>query len=372
MALLERLKSPGPKRILALDGGGIRGALTLGFLQELEALLRKRHNNPNLLLCDYFDLIGGTSTGSIIATLLALGKDTAFIKKMYLDLGGEIFAEKRGVFGMLSAKFKEKALKDQLQANLGDRTLGDASVRTGLCIVTKRADTGGTWPIINHPEGKYFPKNKDILLREAVRASTAAPTYFVPEAIEVGGGETGAFVDGGVSMANNPALQLFLIATLQGFPFHWGTGADNLLVTSVGTGSTRTRYEMKEVLNSKLWNWASAVPNMLMYDASMQNQLIMQAMSRCPTPVMIDREVKAPVGELAPNGALLHYLRYDAPLNPEALTELGLAKFIPRLEDLREMSNAENRFDLAEIGEKAAAKFVKAEHFPQSFDLSKP
>lgn len=369
MSLLERLKSPGPKRILALDGGGIRGALTLGFLQEMEALLRKRYNNPKLLLCDYFDLIGGTSTGSIIATLLALGKDTAYIKNMYLELGGEIFAGKRKWLSKLKARYDENALKEQLQSNLGDLTLGDASVRTGLCIVAKRADTGGTWPIINHPEGKYYDKNKDILLRDAVRASTAAPTYFVPEAINVGGGETGAFVDGGVSMANNPALQLFLIATLKGFPFHWATGADNLLVASVGTGSTRTRYALEAALNKKLWDWASAVPNMLMYDASMQNQLMLQALSRCPTPMVIDREVKAPVGELTPQGALLHYLRYDAPLNPDVLTELGLTKFIDRLEDLREMSNAHNRFDLAEIGEKAAAASVKADHFPASFDL---
>ncbi len=369
MTLLERFKSPGPKRILALDGGGIRGALTLGFLERMEALLRERHGNPKLLLCDYFDLIGGTSTGSIIATLLAIGKDTAFIKKMYLELGGEIFAQKRGLLGMLSAKFKEDALRQQLKKNLGDMTLGDARIRTGLCIVTKRADTGGTWPMINHPEGKYYAKNKEILLREAVRASTAAPTYFMPEKINVGGGEEGAFVDGGVSMANNPALMLFLISTLKGFPFHWKTGADDLLVISVGTGSSRTRFALEDVLDNRLWDWAAAVPNMLMYDASMQNQLILQAISRSPNAVTIDREFQTASGDLTAHGAMLHYLRYDAPLNEKVLEELKLERFIPRLSDLREMSNAENRFDLAEIGEKAAATQVKAEHFPPAFDL---
>ncbi len=63
-----------PKRMLALDGGGIRGALTLGYLQRLEDILRKQHgNNKAFRLCDYFDLIGGTSTGSIIASALAIG-----------------------------------------------------------------------------------------------------------------------------------------------------------------------------------------------------------------------------------------------------------------------------------------------------------
>src|SRR5687767_7008853 len=73
-SLLQRLQTDGPKRILALDGGGIRGALTLGYLQGIEDTLRKQHDNdPAFRLSDYFDLIGGTSTGSIIASCLAIG-----------------------------------------------------------------------------------------------------------------------------------------------------------------------------------------------------------------------------------------------------------------------------------------------------------
>lgn len=370
MTLHERLRSPGPKRILALDGGGIRGALTLGFLEKLEALLRQRHNNPKLLLCDYFDLIGGTSTGSIIATLLAVGKDTAFIKKMYLELGGEIFAHKKGIFGMLSAKFKEDALRAQLKEHLADRPFGDKTLKTGLGIVAKRADTGGTWPLVNHPDIPYFDRNKNIPLRNVVRASTAAPTYFLPEKINVGGGEEGAFVDGGVSMANNPALQLFLIATLPAYKINWATGADNLLVVSVGTGATRSRFNIEDVLDNKLWDWASAVPNMLMYDANMQNQLILQTLSRSPHAQKIDRALGTSVGGLLPEDkALLHYLRYDAPLNEEVMKEIGMPKPAAEIEKLREMSDAANRFALAEIGEKAAAAYVKGEHLPAAFDL---
>jgi patatin-like phospholipase/acyl hydrolase len=58
----------GPKRILALDGGGIRGVLTLEYLEAIEALIRQRRNDPALLLSDCFDLIGGTSTGSTAKT----------------------------------------------------------------------------------------------------------------------------------------------------------------------------------------------------------------------------------------------------------------------------------------------------------------
>lgn len=69
MKLIDRLSAPGPKRILALDGGGIKGALTLGFLNRIETILRKKHNNNTMVLSDYFDFIGGTSTGFIIAAI---------------------------------------------------------------------------------------------------------------------------------------------------------------------------------------------------------------------------------------------------------------------------------------------------------------
>ena len=74
MRSLEQHLDPSvtPKRILSLDGGGIRGVITLQFLEKIETILRKRHgDNPDFRLCHYFDLIGGTSTGAIIAAGLA-------------------------------------------------------------------------------------------------------------------------------------------------------------------------------------------------------------------------------------------------------------------------------------------------------------
>ena len=73
----ERLHAKGPKRILSLDGGGIRGALTLGFLEKIESTLAEKHKDmmppSEFRLHHYFDLIGGTSTGSFIAALLDIG-----------------------------------------------------------------------------------------------------------------------------------------------------------------------------------------------------------------------------------------------------------------------------------------------------------
>ena len=93
---LEQHLAPGTsKKILSLDGGGIRGALTAGYLEKLEKIIQDKYNDPKMLLCDYFDLIGGTSTGAIIAALLATGKTATEVKDLYLKMGGEIFKGKR-------------------------------------------------------------------------------------------------------------------------------------------------------------------------------------------------------------------------------------------------------------------------------------
>lgn len=246
-SLEARLSAKGPKRILTLDGGGIRGAITLGFLEKLEQTLADRHERSGIIaknefrLHHYFDLIGGTSTGSIIAALLAIGGySVAEIKTMYRNLGARIFSDRNG-FNLLGKriyldhKYDSTPLKEELKKIFQDARLGDESNKTGFCVVTKRLDTCSTWPVTNNPKAKYFEKNR-FFIRDIVRASTAAPSFFEPEIIDVGNGEEAIFVDGGMSMMNNPSLQLFLIATLKGFKLNWEVGEEKLLIVSIGTG----------------------------------------------------------------------------------------------------------------------------------------
>src|ERR1700689_512702 len=84
-------RPPGPRRILAIDGGGMRGALAVGILAKLEKVLREKLDRPDLVLADYFDLIGGTSTGAIIAAGLALGQDAEYLRQLYHRLGPIVF-----------------------------------------------------------------------------------------------------------------------------------------------------------------------------------------------------------------------------------------------------------------------------------------
>lgn len=360
-----------PKKILSLDGGGIRGALSLGYLKKIETILREKENNPNYVLSDYFDLIGGTSTGAIIATLLALGKEVDEIKKMYMELGGEIFAGKRNwwnpieTYRFFKAEFSEKNLVNHLKKHVGDITLGSEKIKTGLCIVAKRADTNSTWFFINHPEGKFYESNKNIPLWQLLRASSAAPSYFIPQSIDIGNGEMAAFVDGGVSMANNPSLNLLMIATMKGFPFQWKLGEDKLTLISVGTGYIEYHKYPKQIDESWLLSWAKSVPDMLMQDASWQNQIILQWLSKSPTAKHIDLEMGELTDDCLTEKPLLNYLRFNICLSENSLNGLGLKRdFTSRdIKDISEMSNAGNRYLLYEIGEKSAEKEVALKYF---------
>lgn len=354
-----------PKRILSLDGGGIRGALTLGYLKKMETILREKYGQ-DYLLSDHFDLVGGTSTGSIIASALAIGMSVDDIRDLYMKLGGEIFGEKHDFWNplqtwkYLKANYDYAKLEESLKEAFGNITLGSGRIKTGLCIVAKRADTNSTWPLINHPGGKFYDsnmgRNKNIPLWQAVRASSAAPTYFNPQVIDVGEGTKGAFVDGGVSMANNPALTLLMVATLKGFPFHWKMGEDNLSLISVGTGYSVFKKQKDAITESWMLDWAKQVPDMLMQDANWQNQIIMQWLSSSPTAVEIDMEMGDLKEDLLGNRAQLKYLRYNFRLTENDLNGLELDREFDAamVENLTEMSNAENRFLLYEIGEKAA------------------
>lgn len=371
-----------PKRILALDGGGIRGALTLGYLAKLESILADKHPEiKNFRLCDYFDLIGGTSTGSIIASALAIGMPVSDIRDNYFALGEKIFGKKNDWWNVFEIKAAMRAtydagpLEEGLKSIFHDYTLGDDQhIKTGLCIVAKRADTNSVWPMINHPKGRFFDSqdgdNKNILLKDAIRASAAAPTYFLPLSIKVKEGETGAFVDGGVSMANNPALQLFMVATLNGFPFQWKKGADEILLVSVGTGMTRLEELPEKIKKSNLLNWAKQLPDMFMQDASWHNQIMLQWMSKSPTAIEIDSEIGDLSADYLAPEPLMTYLRYNVTFTPKDLYKITGKQYTPeKIADLSEMSNAKNCKELYNIGEIAGKKEIHPSHFSENFNL---
>jgi len=171
----------GPKRILALDGGGIRGILTLQFLKTIETLVKQRLGDE-ALLCDYFDLIGGTSTGSIIAAGLACGMTVEALQELYRNIGASVFQPgglakflPKALQGKFAPKFPADPLQRELDKQLGaDTTLDSDRIRTGLMIMTKRLDTGSPWPLNNGERGKYAAQDGALRLTQIVRRSGPA------------------------------------------------------------------------------------------------------------------------------------------------------------------------------------------------------
>lgn len=371
--LLHRLKEPGPKRILALDGGGIRGLITIGYLARIESLLRRRYQKPDLVLSDYFDLVGGTSTGAILATLLAMGRSVDELREMYLTLGRDAFRPRKSWFGplgrIIGAKFDEKPLEDLLKEHLGERRLDSEEVRVGLVIIVKRADTGSVWVVLNVPGHRFYEMNRKMHLWEIVRSSTAAPIFFRPKVLsDVGEGEAAIFVDGAVSMHNNPALQLLMVATLQGYAIRWPLGEKKLFLCSIGTGSY-TRLANKEAIKkfSNL-HWLAMLATQLMKDSCELNETIMQWISSSPTARDIDRQIGSLSEDHFAGKPLVSYLRYNIDLEHASLAEIGLRYSVSEVEKLKDMSEVRNISELDRIGSVAAEKQVFQEHFPRVFD----
>ena len=141
--IADRLHSPGPKRMLALDGGGTRGIVSIAFLAEIERVLQEKlGRGDDFVLADYFDLIGGTSVGSVLATLLALGWRVDQIEKTFRAWSPQIFKPRR-FRGVLTPRFNAGRLSAKIREVVGDQPMGSEKLRTGLCIVAKRAAEPG-------------------------------------------------------------------------------------------------------------------------------------------------------------------------------------------------------------------------------------
>jgi hypothetical protein len=169
-------------------------------------------------------------------------------------------------------------------------------------------------------------------------------------------------------MANNPALQLLMVATLKGFPFHWEMGPDKMLLVSIGTGMGRINRLSDDITDNNQLNWAREIPDMFMQDASWHNQLLLQWMAKSPTAWEIDGEIGNLEDDLIvvdkDKRGLFSYLRYNLWLDQTTLQQLmGREYSKKQVSDLVEMSNAGSRFELYDIGVKAAAGQVEKTHF---------
>lgn len=199
----------GVRRVLAIDGGGLKGALPAALLAEVEERSGKR-------IVDQFDLIAGTSTGGIIALGLALGLTAKEILEFYKSRGPGIFRQSAepelslmqrinagagklatAVRWLFRSKYGSEGLEAALIDVFGDRLLGEAQTR--LVIPAYDTMVGGPYVFktAHHPRFKadHIRRVVDVAL-----CTAAAPTYLPAHSFEAGA----SIVDGGV-WANNPA-----------------------------------------------------------------------------------------------------------------------------------------------------------------------
>ena len=370
MSLQKKIDGNGPKKILALDGGGIRGMIAVEVLEEIEDLLRKETGSgKEFVLADYFDYISGTSTGAIIAAALSLGWSVKKIRNFYIDSGEQMF-DKASLLKKFKYQYEDEALKKMLKEEFGsDTTLGSEKLKTLLMMVMRNSTTDSPWPVSNNPGAKYNSRkrddcNLDLPLWQLVRASTAAPVYFPPEKVSIGK-HNFIFVDGGITTYNNPSFQTFLMATLGPYNLGWETGEDRLLIVSIGTGtSPDANADLSPNQMNLLYN-AASLPSALMFAALNEQDLLCRAFGNCLCGDDLDREIgnlidKEDTMNRPVTSKLFTYVRYNAELSRSGLDKLGLTRIKP--EEVQKLDSVENIKELQTVGQ-AVAKKVTREHF---------
>jgi patatin-like phospholipase/acyl hydrolase len=206
-------------RVLTLDGGGSKGVYTLGVLREVEALAGGR-------LSDHFDLIFGTSTGAIIAALLALGYSIEDVRKHYFDLIPRVM--KHRTKGRRTA-----ALEVCIRAILPDARFEDMKTDVGIVVTNYETEK----PMVfksslrqAHGRKATFQPGFGVKVADALLASAAAFPFFERRTVETTNQGHPEVMDGGF-VANNPTL--FAIADAVNA---FGIPRNEIKVLSIGVG----------------------------------------------------------------------------------------------------------------------------------------
>jgi hypothetical protein len=192
---------PKKRTILCLDGGGMRGILTIQLLKKFEEI-------AGIPCYELFDMVSGTSTGGIITGLIATGHTAVDIEKMYINLVTEVFDEKfLGNRFVNPPAFTKEKYRSLLKGIVKDITLEEACRLNDLDMMITAQDISASeetfFSCFKQDDGNYYGTYKEVLLRSVMEATMSAPTYFHP--LE-------RFLDGGTTTYNNPALAAFMEA----------------------------------------------------------------------------------------------------------------------------------------------------------------
>ncbi|HEX4958068.1 MAG TPA: patatin-like phospholipase family protein [Lacibacter sp.] len=273
-------------RILSIDGGGIRGIIPATIVQYLEERIQAVTNNSNAKIGDYFDMIAGTSTGGILTCIYLCPHDeerhlpkyaAADALELYMEHGDEIFFknfwQQFKNFKLWNENFPADSLEGLLKQYLGDTLL---SQLIKPCVISAYNFYERKAIFFNSADSrKLGGEVKEFKARHIARATSAAPTYFEPAMINSLSEAPQYLIDGGV-FVNNPALCAYSEARSLEFTNKqvlYGAykkekpdypSAKDMLLVSIGTGSSKTRYEFDELRNAGLIKWLPVIIDIMM------------------------------------------------------------------------------------------------------------
>lgn len=266
-----------PFRILALDGGGIRGLFSAAFLAHIE-----QHTGKSLV--NHFDLIVGTSTGAIIALGLAGGLSADQILDFYKEEGPRIFSGGGRLRQIFRPKYDNKQLVESLQKVMGERKMNDLYGHVAIPSYDLVDGCPRVYKDDHHP-GLHAGGNQ--LIWKVAAASSAAPTYF--PAFQVTEGDS--HIDGGI-WANNPVL-VGVTEAIRYFdqPF------SSIAVLSVGTGSRafRLRHEQSRWLGVIGWARGLRLLNLLMAAQSQSAHHMAGLLLKPALYIRVDADLDVPI-----------------------------------------------------------------------------
>jgi patatin-like phospholipase/acyl hydrolase len=220
-------------KLLAIDGGGIRGIYASHVLERVQKEFNTEFHRE-------FDLIAGTSTGSIIAAAIAFGIPISKVTELYRKEGPRIFSPRRwSLGGTIASRYSSDPLRTALTAVFEDATLADAKTR--LVIPATDIGNGGVH-VFKSAYDEKFVRDRNVKVVDAVLASCSAPSYFAPA--RVGPYQLS---DGGL-WANNPSLVAVTEALTR-----LGAERSAIRLLSVGTGIGKNYYPLTNA--DKKWGF---------------------------------------------------------------------------------------------------------------------
>lgn len=265
-------------RILSLDGGGMRGIIPATVLEYVENKIIEITKNPNARLADYFDLVAGTSTGGILSGFYLTPNpeknpnqpNTKYKASEAIDFyendGIKIFndSKKWNWFGLRqlfnAAQYSPKALEKILNREFKDLKMSNLYKP---CIITTYNMFSKNAFFFSSREPKE--KQREFYLRDVLRSTSAAPTYFPPAFIKnLSTLKKMVNIDGGV-FANNPAMCAYSEGRASSFGDISFPSAKDMLILSIGTGGGQ--FNLPNVKKSSKWgilSWATSIPNIMM------------------------------------------------------------------------------------------------------------